>query len=42
LMEFPWWICFGTRVTFFVAILFRTGHDHPPPPPNATLDESRN
>jgi SSS family transporter len=31
-MEFPWWICFGTMVTFFVAILFRTGHDHPPPP----------
>jgi hypothetical protein len=24
-MEFPWWICFGTIVTFFVAILFRTG-----------------
>src|SRR5437016_12056972 len=24
LMEFPWWICFGTIVTFFVAILFRT------------------
>ena len=23
-MEFPWWICFGTIVTFFVAILFRT------------------
>src|SRR2546425_12116083 len=23
-MEFPWWICFGTVVTFFVAILFRT------------------
>jgi solute:Na+ symporter, SSS family len=42
LMEFPWWICFGTMVTFFVAILFRTGHDHPPPPPNATLDQSRN
>jgi len=30
LMEFPWWICFGTIVTFFVAILFRTSHeDHP-------------
>jgi SSS family solute:Na+ symporter len=28
LMEFPWWICFGTIVTFLVAILFRTGHDH--------------
>jgi Na+/proline symporter len=24
-MEFPWWICFGTIVTFCVAILFRTG-----------------
>src|SRR6266508_4286291 len=29
-MAFPWWICFGTTVTFFVAILFRTGReDHP-------------
>src|SRR5437868_2086101 len=29
-MEFPWWICFGTIVTFCVAILFRTGReDHP-------------
>jgi len=26
-MEFPWWICFGTIVTFFVAILFRTKND---------------
>jgi len=24
-MEFPWWICFGTIVTFFVAILFEQG-----------------
>ena len=24
IMEFPWWICFGTIVTFFVAIMFRT------------------
>jgi Na+/proline symporter len=24
LMEFPWWICFGTIVTFLVAIMFRT------------------
>ena len=24
-MEFPWWICFGTIVTFCVAILFPTG-----------------
>ena len=30
-MEFPWWICFGTIVTFSVAILFRTGHEHHPP-----------
>src|SRR2546428_14196852 len=25
-MEFPWWICFGTIVTFFVAILFEQGN----------------
>ena len=24
-MEFPWWICFGTIVTFSVAVLFRNG-----------------
>src|SRR5437763_8318151 len=30
-MEFPWWICFGTIVTFTVAILFRTRHEHHPP-----------
>src|SRR4051812_11915295 len=30
-MEFPWWICFGTIVTFCVAILFRTGREHPAP-----------
>ena len=30
LMEFPWWICFGTIVTFCVAILFRTGREHRP------------
>src|SRR6266702_209226 len=29
-MAFPWWICFGTIVTFFVAVLFRTGHEHHP------------
>src|SRR6267378_2227532 len=29
-MEFPWWICFGTIVTFSVAILFRTREHHPP------------
>ena len=27
-MEFPWWICFGTIVTFCVAILFKTSHEH--------------
>src|SRR5215469_7267576 len=27
-MEFPWWICFGTIVTFSVAILFRTGREY--------------
>jgi solute:Na+ symporter, SSS family len=30
-MEFPWWICFGTIVTFSVAILFRTGRHRLPP-----------
>jgi SSS family solute:Na+ symporter len=30
-MEFPWWICFGTIVTFSVAILFRTGADNARP-----------
>jgi SSS family solute:Na+ symporter len=30
-LVFPWWICFGTIVTFFVAILFRTGREHHPP-----------
>ncbi|MBA2270329.1 MAG: sodium:proline symporter, partial [Chthoniobacterales bacterium] len=25
-MEFPWWIFFGTLVTFGVAVLFRTSH----------------
>jgi solute:Na+ symporter, SSS family len=29
-MEFPWWICFGTIVTFFVAVLFRTAREHYP------------
>src|SRR6266480_4801686 len=29
-MEFPWWICFGSIVTFCVAILFRTGREHHP------------
>jgi len=29
-MEFPWWICFGTIVTFFVAILFRTARETAP------------
>ena len=30
-MEFPWWICFGTIVTFLVAVSFRTGREHHPP-----------
>jgi Na+/proline symporter len=30
-MEFPWWICFGTIVTFSVAVLFRTSREHQPP-----------
>ena len=30
-MKFPWWICFGTIVTFSVAILFRTGYDNSRP-----------
>jgi hypothetical protein len=29
-MEFPWWICFGTIVTFSVAILFQNGREHQP------------
>src|SRR4029077_8762740 len=28
LMKFPWWICFGTIVTFTVAVLFKTGPGH--------------
>src|SRR5256884_3248259 len=31
LMEFPWWICFGTIVTFSVAILFKTHREQRPP-----------
>jgi SSS family transporter len=30
-MEFPWWICFGTIVTFLVAICFRTETAHQRP-----------
>src|SRR3954470_23386730 len=30
-MEFPWWICFGTIVTFSVAMLFKTRHEHQRP-----------
>ena len=30
-MEFPWWICFGTIVTFSLAILFRSDGEHQPP-----------
>jgi SSS family solute:Na+ symporter len=32
MMEFPWWIFFGTIVTFGVAILFRSTRGHQPPP----------
>jgi Na+/proline symporter len=31
-MEFPWWIFFGTVVTFGIAILFKSGRQHSPPP----------
>jgi SSS family transporter len=31
-MEFPWWIFFGTVVTFTIAVLFRTERAHSPPP----------
>src|SRR5438067_786989 len=27
-MEFPWWICFGTIVTLCVAVLFQTSREH--------------
>ncbi|HEY6069801.1 MAG TPA: sodium:solute symporter [Chthoniobacterales bacterium] len=30
-VEFPWWIFFGTIVTFGIAVLFRTGREHHPP-----------
>ena len=23
-MEFPWWICFGSIITFVVAVMFKT------------------
>jgi Na+/proline symporter len=36
-MAFPWWICFGTIVTFSVAILFRSGREHHAP---LSLDET--
>jgi Na+/proline symporter len=29
-MEFPWWICFGTIVTFCVAVLFKTRREYRP------------
>jgi solute:Na+ symporter, SSS family len=29
-MEFPWWICFGTIVTFCVAVLFKTSREYRP------------
>jgi biotin transporter BioY len=31
-VEFPWWIFFGTIVTFCVAILFPTRRQHGPKP----------
>ena len=31
LMEFPWWICFGSIVTFCVALLFKTRREQRPP-----------
>jgi len=39
-MEFPWWICFGTIVTFFVAILFRTRREHHPPQSSSDIETS--
>jgi SSS family solute:Na+ symporter len=30
-MEFPWWICFGTIVTFCLALLFKTRREQRPP-----------
>jgi Na+/proline symporter len=30
-MEFPWWIFFGTVVTFSIAVLFRTRREYRPP-----------
>ncbi len=29
-MEFPWWIFFGTIVTFLIAVAFRTNREHQP------------
>src|SRR5436853_3310463 len=29
-MEFSWWICFGTNVTFYVSILLRSAREHHP------------
>ena len=39
-MEFPWWICFGTIVTFSVAILFRTGREHHLPDGSIGIDQT--
>ena len=41
-MEFPWWICFGTIVTFLIAILFRTGHEHHPHRSRPSRGENKN
>ena len=29
-MGFPWWIFFGSIVTFFIALSFRSGREHHP------------
>ncbi|PYK06718.1 MAG: sodium:proline symporter [Verrucomicrobia bacterium] len=31
ILVFPWWICFGTIVTFCVAVLFKSRREHYPP-----------
>lgn len=36
-MEFPWWICFGTIVTFCVAILFKSRAHQVPPSSSAPI-----
>jgi SSS family transporter len=31
-VEWPWWIFFGTVVTFSIAVFFKSGREHSPPP----------